>query len=350
MPGEIVSQNEDNAMDLTEIIFKDDTRYAYAVGRIRALETKLLAKSDFSRLLDAADLEQALRVLVELGYPVTEETIEYEQVLMAVQEDALILLEHLSEDEALAQLFRRRYDYHNLKVLLKSKHSHQELEQALIDLGLMSVEKLAEAVMSGEVDALPETLGRAMMAAEAAFSETRAPQELDVGVDQEQYSYMAEVLRQLDNQFLKTWLTWEVDIINIKSFLRLRWLEENLKYLERDMLPGGNLGADFFRQIREEPLDTLAQAFQRTPYGKGIAEGISKLQAQKSFAALERSCEDIMIRLLERSREISFGVEPVVAYLLLKEFEIKAVRAVLVGKLNDLPKEKIRERLPSEYV
>jgi V/A-type H+-transporting ATPase subunit C len=337
-------------MDLSEIILKDDTRYAYAVGRIRALETKLFTKADFSRLLDAPDLPQALRLLAELGYPVTEETIDYEQVLMAVQNEALILLEHLCEDEALAQLFRRRYDYHNLKVLLKAKHSHQELEQALIDLGLMSVEKLAEAVMGADEDALPDTLGRAMLAAEAAFSETRAPQELDVGVDQEQYFHMDEVLRRQDNQFLQTWLTWEIDIINIKSFLRLRWLEENLKYLERDMLPGGSLDADFFRQIREEPLDTLAQAFQRTPYGKGIADGISKLQAQKSFAALERSCEDIMIHFLRRSRETSFGVEPVVAYLFLKEFEIKAVRAVLVGKLNALPKEKIKERLPSEYV
>jgi len=337
-------------MDLSDIILKDDTRYAYAVGRVRALETKLLSKADFSRLLDAADFAQALRALAESGYPVTEETRDYEQVLMAEQKEVLSLLGDLSEDESLVELFRRRYDYHNLKVLLKGKYSHQDLEQALIDLGLMPIQKLAEAVMGGEVDALPETLGRAVTAAESAFALTRAPQELDVGVDQEQYAYMSEVLRQLNNSFLQTWLTWEIDLINITSFLRLRWLDENLKSLERDMLPGGSLDATFFRQIREEPWETLAQSFQRTPYGQGIADGISKLKTKKTFAALERSCEDIMIQLLKRSRETSFGVEPVVAYVLLKEFEIKAVRAVLVGKLNDLPKEKIKERLLSEYV
>jgi V/A-type H+-transporting ATPase subunit C len=56
------------------------------------------------------------------------------------------------------------------------------------------------------------------------------------------------------------------------------------------------------------------------------------------------------MKLLRKSRETSFGVEPLAVYLLLKEFEIRAVRATLVGKLNDLPKEKIKERLPSEYV
>lgn len=338
------------SMDLSDITFKDDTRYAYAVGRIRALETKLLTKADFSRLLDAADFTQALRLLAELGYPVSEETREYEPVLTIEQKTALVLLEQLSEDEGLTQLFRIRYDFHNLKVLLKGKHSQQDLEQAIIALGLVPVEIMAKAVMEGEAGELPETLSQAMSAAEAAFAESHAPQDLDVAVDQEQYTYISKVVSRLNNQFLQTWLTWEVDLLNIRSFLRLRWLEENIKLLERDMLPGGNLNASYFHEIREEPLETLAQTLLKTPYGKAVAEGISQLKAQRSFAPLERSCEDLLIQFFKRTRETSFGVEPVVAYLLLKEFEIKAVRAVLVGKLNELPKEKIKERLPSEYV
>ncbi|KPL18988.1 MAG: hypothetical protein AMJ92_05320 [candidate division Zixibacteria bacterium SM23_81] len=337
-------------MDLSVITFKDDTRYAYAVGRVRALETKFLTKADFSRLLDAPDFPQALRLLAEMGYPVSEETTDYESVLMAEQREALLLLEKLSEDEELSTFFRQRYDYHNLKALLKGKHSQQDLEQAYIDMGLISLENLAQAVMGEETRALPERLARAMLAAEAAFAESRSPQDLDVAVDREQYSAMTEALRRMENHFLQTWMTWEVDLLNIKSFLRLRWLEESTRLMERDLLPGGSLDAGFFREIREEPLDTLSQTFMRTPYGKAIAEGISQLKVQKSFAALERSCDDLVIQLLKKSRETSFGVEPLVVYLLLKEFEIRAVRATLVGKLNDLPKEKIKERLPSEYV
>jgi V/A-type H+-transporting ATPase subunit C len=337
-------------MDLSETTFKDDTRYAYAVGRVRALETKLFTRADFSRLLEAADFPQALRLLAELGYPVSEETREYEPVLEAEQRAALILLDNLSEDDGLVEIFRRRYDYHNLKVLLKGKHSGQELKQATMDLGLVSVDGLAEAVVGEEVGELPETLARAMAGAEVAFAESNAPQELDVAVDKEQYDFMSQVLRRLKNPFLQTWLIREVDLQNIKTFLRLRWLDENIKLLERNMLPGGSLGAGFFREIREEPLDVLAQAFAMTPYGKAVAEGISQLKAKKSFAPLERICDDLLIKFLKRSREASFGAEPVIAYLLLKEFEIRAVRAVLVGKLNGLPKEKIKERLPSEYV
>ncbi len=342
--------SEQGAMDLCETMFKDDTRYAYAVGRIRALETKLLTRAEFGRLLDAADYHQTLRLLAELGYSIAEGTSEYEPVLLAGLGETLNLLEQLSEDEGLADLFRRRYDYHNLKVLLKGKHSRQELEHAVIDLGLVTLDGLAEAVMQDEPGKLPAPLAAAMSAAERAFAERQAPQDLDIAIDKEHYRSLAEALDRLGNPFLRRWLTLEVDMVNIKSFLRLRWLEESTKYLERDMLPGGTLGVDFFRAIKEESIDTLPQAFQRTPYGKAISGGIAQLKGQQSFAQLERGGDELLIQFLKTSRETSFGIEPVVAYVLLKEFEIKGVRAILVGKLNDLPREKIKERLPSEFV
>jgi V/A-type H+-transporting ATPase subunit C len=269
---------------------------------------------------------------------------------MAEQKSALDLLGHLSEDELLTELFRRRYDYHNLKVLLKAKHLRQEMGQAILDLGIVPVEILSEAVMAEEGRNLPESLARAMAAAEAAYAESQLPADLDVAVEREGYAFMARGILATGNSFLTAWLAREVDFLNIKTFLRLHWLGENLKSIDRVLMPGGHLGAGVFRDIREAPLDTLGQVFAKTPYGKAVAEGIGQLKDHNSFAALERNFDDLMIQLLKRSRQASFGAEPLVAYLLLKDFEIRAVRAVLVGKLNQLPKEKIKERLPSEYV
>ena len=44
------------------------------------------------------------------------------------------------------------------------------------------------------------------------------------------------------------------------------------------------------------------------------------------------------------------GPEPVIAYLLAKENEIKIIRIIMVGKINRLPTEEIRERLRDVYV
>jgi V/A-type H+-transporting ATPase subunit C len=335
---------------LTDIEFPDDTRYIYAVGRIRALERRLLSRADFGRLLDAADLEGALRLLAEMGYPVPEESSAYEVALTDELKAALGLLENLTEDPALIELFRRRYDFHNLKVLLKAEYSQQDLDRAIVDLGAVAVEELKEAIRADEPGRLPGPLARAMQLARERYAGSENPGDLDAAVESVQYAELSAVVKGMGNRFLSAWLAWDVDLINIRSFLRFRWLEEDLKTFPEIMLPGGSLGWDFFRPIREEHLETLAQAFGRTPYGRTVSDGIGQLQARRSFAHLERGRDDLMIELLVTSRQTSFGVEPLAAYVLLKEFEIRSVRAVLVGKLNGLPQDKIKERLPGAYV
>jgi V/A-type H+-transporting ATPase subunit C len=336
--------------DWSDIEFPDDTRYIYAVGRIRALERRLLTRADFGRLLDAPNLDGALRLLAEMGYPVPEGASAYEPVLTAENQAALELLETLTEDRALVEIFRSRYDFHNLKVLLKAERSGQDLDQAIVDLGTVPVEELREAVYAGEPDRLPEPLAEAMRAAQARYEEGGNPGDLDAAVENVQYAELSGMIEEMNNRFLSAWLALDVDLLNIRSFLRFRWLQEDIKTFPEILLPGGSLGWDFFRPIREEALEALAQAFGRTPYGRVVSDGIGQLQSRRSFAPLERGCDDLMIELLRTSSQTSFGVEPLAAYLLLKEFEIRSVRSVLVGKLNGLPREKIKERLPGAYL
>jgi V/A-type H+-transporting ATPase subunit C len=46
---------------------------------------------------------------------------------------------------------------------------------------------------------------------------------------------------------------------------------------------------------------------------------------------------------------VAFGPEPILAYLLAKELEGRLVRLIMVGKINNLPKETIKERLCDVY-
>ncbi len=48
--------------------FREDTNFAYLVGRVRALESGLLTQRLLENLLRADDLEQALRVAAEVPY------------------------------------------------------------------------------------------------------------------------------------------------------------------------------------------------------------------------------------------------------------------------------------------
>lgn len=56
-------------------ISSHDVRYAFASGRIRALEMKLIGKQRLERLADARDMDDAMRLLSDTVYGVHLEEI-----------------------------------------------------------------------------------------------------------------------------------------------------------------------------------------------------------------------------------------------------------------------------------
>lgn len=56
------------------------------------------------------------------------------------------------------------------------------------------------------------------------------------------------------------------------------------------------------------------------------------------------------MKFIKEAKLITKGLEPVLAYMYAKESEIKQVRTIMVGKLNNISKEVIRERLRDGYV
>ena len=70
----------------------------------------------------------------------------------------------------------------------------------------------------------------------------------------------------------------------------------------------------------------------------------------ESPSAFEKWCDDEGVALLELSKYIYFGPEPLISYYLSKEAEIKNVRILLAAKQNHLPVEEIRVRLRRLYV
>ncbi len=52
----------------------------------------------------------------------------------------------------------------------------------------------------------------------------------------------------------------------------------------------------------------------------------------------------------KEAKRVNFGPEPIIAYIIAKETEIKIIRIIMVGKINKVATEVIRERLRELYV
>lgn len=333
--------------------FKEDTRYAYAVGRVRALETRLLARHDFERMVDARDPEEALKVLSETAYaPAVSrfgEPHQYEELLRSQLRETLELVSPLFVDQRLIEFFQVRYDYHNVKVLLKAKHSGRDLDAALIDLGTVGIERLRRVVSEG-TNGIPEHLFQTIWLAEVVYRENGEPHLMDIEVDRRLFSCLlgSEVVKELP--FLLSWVKREIDLANIRAFLRIKCMGGDIDVLKSSLIDGGSLSLPFFFPLEEQPLEALPQAFSRTPYARLVEEGVDGIIKSDSFSRLERLGDEFIISFLRSSNRVVFGPEPIVTYLLLREYELKKIRTIMVGKVNDLPREWIKERLPDVHV
>jgi V/A-type H+-transporting ATPase subunit C len=64
---------------------------------------------------------------------------------------------------------------------------------------------------------------------------------------------------------------------------------------------------------------------------------------KESPTAFDRWCDDRIIELIKPQKYNSFTISPLLAFVLAKEMEIKSVRIILSGKLNELADESVRE-------
>lgn len=77
---------------------------------------------------------------------------------------------------------------------------------------------------------------------------------------------------------------------------------------------------------------------------------IEEYKNTSSLSNFEKYVDDYLMDLIKETNSINYGAEVIFAYLIAKEVEIKNLRLVLVGKVNDLPFEFIKERLREVYV
>lgn len=330
--------------------YGDDVRYAYAVGRIRAMEAKLLTEERIDRMAGAGSIDDLMRFLGETQYADAfsrpGSPWKYEAILENEMGKVLKTVLELSRDPALTGLFQLLYDFHNLKVALKENYGAEPLDPAYIALGTIPIERLKESVREeGRIADIPARMRAALEAVRGTFPETPDPNWIDIVMDRAMFQTFLEVATREKCLFLYELLKQEIDLINILSFFRIRWEDRDKGFFREAFLEGGTLSRDFMSNIFEENLDAVPSRFSHTPYGRMVTEGLTYLQAQGSFLVFEKMKEEFLSTFIRRADLIAFGIEPLIAYLHKKESELRSIRMIFAGLLNNVPLQRIKERI-----
>ncbi len=329
-------------------------KYVQAVPRIRSIENKLLDKAKIERLVDSNSADEAFKILQETSYGTLMANLkrpeEYEILLSNELKKLYSFMYEIAPEKELIDIMSIRYDYHNIKVLLKSEILGKDFSSLLIPVGTIKTSDLKTYISTENYGDLHSMMREGIKESKESFKEDKDPQKIDVILDNYMYKDLYSRAHSLNEPYLIKFIQTNIDLINLKTLLRVKKQNKSRKFLEETLLENGKIDKSSLVELLSVSLENIINKLQYSDYINVIKLGIEEYAQSKKLNIFEKLSDNFIMNFIKDAKYVSFGVEPVLAYIFAKENEIRLVRIIMVGKLNNINAELIRERLRDIYV
>ncbi len=326
-----------------------DTDYLFISTYLHSRERDLLTAARMERMIEAPTAEEAVKVLQEIGYgefpSVTEQALS--AALAQEQEKLFQDLYRFVPDKAVVDVFKVKYDYHNLKALLKARAMKLDGGRLLLDAGRVSAADMQRAVTEGDYGSLPEALRRAAEEAGEVISATGDPQLSDFVLDRAYYAEMLSAAKETGSEFLTRYVQATIDAANLRSAVRTLRMKKGADLLKKVLVPGGTIQPE---TVQAAALAGNLEELYRPTELRGAAELGTAAAQGGSLTAFEKACDDAVTSVAAKAKSVPFGVEAVISFLAAKEIEFTAVRIIMSSRMAGIGGDTIRERLREAYV
>lgn len=333
--------------------------FLFLAGRIRAKEGDLLTMAQAERMIGAASVENAFRVLMELPYAefIDKETAvgDFLQIInQGLLETKDLLIEGTGNHQAFDFIWKD-FDTNNLKRALKEKLiDGAEAVGAFTEsngyapFGSLSVADVNELVF-GQVQneeepvSFPAFYTEAMAEAEALYAETENFQPVEFLLDQAHFEYLKSLAKKLNNAFLKKYVSVLADESNSKTILRFILTETEM--MPAAFVPYGSFGAKDVMKANITDLESFLDFLLDTDlvYVVEHARSYLKKEGAEHFLAfferfLDKKKQDWL--LSEEAGEIETIQIPMV-YFMRRVQNSRVLKFIMFAKMYGLPAEQI---------
>lgn len=337
--------------------------YAFANGIVRKLEKELLGKDLLDRMIKSADVISALKILTEsdlngysfdLNNPQDFENSLNQELLRTYE--IIKNISKVSTFNFLYFTFACKYDFHNIKMLLKSKFLNKDISNELLSsIGSIDMEKLKLAIKDEKYEDLPDSFVFLIKKTLSEYSKFKDPEIIDFVLDRERYTMIFNKITEVEiieteEDFLRRFIKINIDLSNIIGCIRAKVRGERKSFTKEFLIPEGDFKIDKIIEIYDSPLSSWFEKLTHTSYKNIIEIGVNNFQKSNSLMELEKQRDNFILNFSKIGKYITFGIEPLVGYIIAKENDIKNIRIILSGKLNKLSPEQITERVRDTYV
>lgn len=327
----------------------DRENFIQSSVRIRHAEKKLLTKQQLQRLADAKNLEDAIKLLNETSYSSELSKLDrpenYEKVLSEVLNKTYKEAMEISPEKSLVEILSCKYDYHNLKVLVKENILKEKFDSMYCMLDENEIEAFRELAFKND-----EGLSQDFKECIAFFETTKDPQDIDIFIDKKYFEKVLSLAEGFKLEMITEYFKAMIDFINLRTFIRCRKQNQVKETLEKVLIKGGDIETDKILEMFYEDIEVLPIKLKAYKIGRVLSKIVEEYKNTNSLNSFEKSMDDYLVEIVRKAKSIHYGAEVIFSFLFAKELEIKNLRLILVGKVNGLSADFIKERLREVYV
>ena len=332
--------------------------YSYAVARIRAMEHRLLDAAVLQRMIDAEDSASVLKILGETSYAsaLTSQAgeFDFDKVLESDLHSIYEEVRSFVPDKELIDLMRLQYDFHNVKVILKSmfnaRNGGKKRWDLLTSLGSYPVDDLVSNMESEDYRLLPFGLNNLLPKCVSIWEQSKDVLEIERLLDDRLYEVMLEKSESLGMSGVKDWVRARIDGENLRVMLRLKRFGFEGAKAAAFLHNGGTLDTGLLTSLISEPFESWSRAIEFSDLGRVLNTIDATGEFSDIILSLEKVLEDFYLEKIAISRFRPASPDNIPMYLWAKEMEIKNVRVILVSKNNKGDKDQLRRLLRHGYI
>lgn len=313
-----------------------DERYIYAGTYAYTRLSKLLSEAERERLIGTSsvhELEEVLKTTYFGSYFVGAATID--AALDAAMLDAKKILNRISPNPHLLSVLWLRYDFYNLKVIMKQHRlgSEEASEERFIPFGQHNFALIEKAVKSGNAATLENHLAAALTAAPADTTP------LDSFLEIRYLEAALEEAKLVDKPFAVRYTRLLINLFAILSALRAHARGETPVHIKVSDLSPKDIAS----------VDTLLTRLTRFGFSKHWQQAVENYRATNDFSLLDRAADDYLMKWLKRQSIMLDSPAPLFAFWHVFRENVQLIRAVHTARKVHMNEKDLRDIIRTSY-
>lgn len=341
--------------------------YPYATARVKAKKAQLLTKDNYPKLL-MMDLNEIGRFMGETEYKqeMTELGSKYSGVnlielgtSMNLARTYRSIINFCEGDlKTILTAYLRRWDYANIKTILRGKFSNatlEEIQEDLVPAGNLSEEYLLSLVtMDGPAEVLDAVHKKQDIDIPedvlTNFEKSGNLAPIEDYLDKDYYEKLLEAVpaKGKPRMLFLRYIRREIDIMNLRTLLKLKQAGLHADKIRPYFIEGGH-DLDIKELVRlssAEDFELMLGELTKLSFYEDIKDGLETAKKTGSLNDVMLSLQAIQAKQAEKfSHLYPLSVLPIIDYVIRKKIEVDNIRVVARGKATGMDPDAIKKLL-----